>query len=349
VTSTPAVSILLLSKDHRRFLAEAIESAVAQTWPDTELLVVDNCSSDGSWDLIRQYARAEPRIKPLLPDSRMSISAALNLGLRLASGRYIAPMDSDDAWVPERLERQIRFLDQPQNRDVGVCGTNCLLMDAGGRVFSTKEYPLSHEACLRAFWFRNPICHSAALIRRECFERLGAYDESFDLVQDLELWLRLGRHYGLANLPEYLTRTRVSATNASLRFHRQMIARTLRARRRAIEEYGYAAGPTAYAAMFATWLAQWFPASQVRRLFNHLFLPYCGFLWQDRCRTAGSEAPPWVPDHGTDRPAAITKTRPSLGANDEREVFGVRRIPPLSACQNAGMPRTPKASRVRSG
>ena len=295
MTSTPAISVLLLSQDHGRFLAEAIESAVAQSWPDWEMVVVDNRSSDGSWDLIRQYARAEPRIRPVLPDSRMSIPAALNLGLRLASGRYVAPMDSDDAWLPERLERQIRFLEEPQNRGVGVCGTNCLLMNGDGHVFSTKEYPLSHEACLRAFWFRNPICHSAALIRRECFERLGAYDESFDLVQDLELWLRLGRHYRLANLPEYLTRTRVSATNASLRFHRLMIARTLRARRRAIEEYGYAAGAAVYAGMFATWLAQWLPAREVRRLFNHLFLPYCRFLWQDRRHKAGLEAPPQAP------------------------------------------------------
>jgi glycosyltransferase involved in cell wall biosynthesis len=339
MTSTPTVSILVLSQDHRRFLAEAIESAVAQSWPDWELLLVDNRSSDGSWDLIRQYAGVEPRIKPALLDSRLSIPAAMNEGLRLASGRYVAPMDSDDAWLPERLERQVRFLEEPQNRDVGVCGNNCLLMDGGGHVFSTKEYPLSHEACVRAFWFRNPICHSAALIRTECFERLGAYDGSFDLVQDLELWLRLGRHYRLANLSEYLTRIRISASNGSLRFHRQMIARTLRARRLAIREYGYTPGPGAYAAMAATWLAQWLPPKQVRGLFNHLFLPYCGFLWRDRCPRAKVEPPRQVPQHGTNGPRQITNTPLPVCANVAREAFS----------QSAGMPRTPNASRVRSG
>jgi glycosyltransferase involved in cell wall biosynthesis len=295
VPPTPAVSILLLSQDHGRFVAEAIESARAQSWTDWELVAVDNRSSDGSWDLIRQYARAEPRIKPLLPDSRLTIPGALNLGLRMASGRYVAPMDSDDAWLPDRLQRQVRFMEGSESQAVGVCGTHCLLMDADSHVFSSKEYPLSHDACRRAFWFRNPICHSAALIRRVCFERLGPYDDRFDLVQDLELWLRLGCHYRLANLPEHLTRIRVSASNASVRYHRLMIARTLRARQLAIQEYGYAPGVAAYAGMLATWLAQWLRATQARRLFNHLFLPYCGFLWQERSRSARLESARQVP------------------------------------------------------
>ncbi len=72
MSATPAVSVLLLSQDHAPFLAEAIESVLAQTKGDWELLAVDNRSSDGSWDIIRQFARGEPRVKPLLPDSRLA-------------------------------------------------------------------------------------------------------------------------------------------------------------------------------------------------------------------------------------------------------------------------------------
>ncbi len=184
-------------------------------------------------------------------------------------------------------------MEEARNHDIGVCGANCLLMDAEGRVFSRKEYPQSHRACVRAFWFRNPICHSAALIRKECFDRLGCYDEAFDLVQDLEFWLRVGGHYRLANLPEHLARVRISGTNASLRFQRQVIAKTLRARRHAIKQYGYAPSPLASAAMAVTWLAQWLPARLVRRVFNQVLVPHCRFLWQDTGGDgqAGSSAP----------------------------------------------------------
>jgi glycosyltransferase involved in cell wall biosynthesis len=289
MTAKPAVSALLLSQNHAHFLAEAIESVLGQSRPDWEMVVVDNRSSDGSWDLIRQRARMEPRIKPILLGSKLSIPAALNVGLRQVSGRYIAPMDSDDSWLPQRLEIQMRFMEDAQNQGIGVCGTNCLLMDGESRVFATKEYPQSHDACRRAFWFRNPICHSAALVRGECLDLLGAYDEAFDLVQDLELWLRLGRRYRLANLPDHLTRIRISDANASLRFQRRVIAKTLSARRRAVDQYGYPVSPAASAAMVATWLAQWFPARLVRRVFNHLLVPYGRFLWREGRGRAGAE------------------------------------------------------------
>ena len=281
MSASPAISVLMLSHNHVRFTDEVMQSVLAQRWSDWEMVVVDNQSADGSWELIQQCARNEPRINPIRPDQRLSIAGALNLGVRHARGRYIAPIDSDDTWLPQRLERQMGFMEGAGNPDVGVCGSNCLLINAEGHAFATKDYPQSHAGCVRAFWYRNPICHSAALIRKECFERLGAYEEAFDLAQDLALWFRLGQRYRLANLPEYLTRVRIWGANATLRRHREIIAVTLRARRRALSQYGYHAGLAGQVAMAATWLMQWLPARLVRQVFNHLFLPGCTFLWRD--------------------------------------------------------------------
>ena len=287
---SPAISVLLLSQNHKRVVEEAVRSALCQTWTDLEIVLLDNRSSDGSWEALNACADGREMVRLVRPGRRLSIPGALNFGLENSCGRYIAPLDSDDAWAPERLERQMRFMDDPANNDVGVCGSNCLLMDAKGRPCGVKDYPPSHEACMRALWFRNPICHSAALIRRECFERLGGYDENFELVQDLELWFRIGQAYRLANLPERLTRVRVSDSNASIRFHRQVVVRTLVARRHAIAWYGYQPGALAHAAMAATWCMKWLPGRMVRRVFNGFFLPYCRFLWDGTAEQRSSVA-----------------------------------------------------------
>ncbi len=276
-----AVFVLLLSHNHVRFVGEAIASVLGQTWTDWHLLVVDNCSTDGSWERIQDWVGKDSRITARRPAQRLTIAAALNLGLEAASGTFIAPLDSDDIWLPERLQRQVDFLTREENRGVAVCGSSCQLINGGGRVFGSKDYPGTHEACRRAFWYRNPLCHSAALIRRECLAEVGDYDEAFNLVQDLELWLRLGWRYRLANLPERLTQVRITGANTSVRQHREMVAATLRARRRAMERYGYRAGMKGHAAMGVTWLVQWLPARWVRYVFNHVLLPRCGFLWEE--------------------------------------------------------------------
>lgn len=278
MTTPPTVSVLLLSQNHAPFVAEAVRGVLGQTWTNWELTVVDNHSSDGSWPILQQIARGNPRMRVVRPCRKLGISEAMNFGLEPARGRYIAPMDSDDSWLPGRLERQVRFMEEPGNLQVGVLGSNCLLMDRDGRVFGAKDYPLTHEGCVKAFWYRNPVCHSASLIRRECFERFGGYDAEFDLVQDFELWLRFGQRYRLANLPERLTQVRISNSNASVRFHRDLVARTLRARRRAVAQYGYRPGASARAALAVTWCVQWLPARLVRHAFNQVFLRYGRFF-----------------------------------------------------------------------
>jgi Glycosyl transferase family 2 len=284
------VSVVLLSRNHERFVGAAIRSVLEQSWRDWDMVVVDNGSSDGSWELINERLQAEPAAMAVRTEKQLSIAGALNLGLGFARGRYIARIDSDDMWEPEKLRLQMEFMEASANQGAGVCGSNCLLIDAEGAVVAQKQFPQTHSECLRAFWYRNPVCHTAALIRRECFQRFGVYDEAFSLAEDLELWFRLGQGFELRNLPEHLTRVRIAGSNVTLRRQRQVIAMTLAARRRAIERYSYRPGPGAGTAMLLTWAAQWCPSRLVRAVFNRVFLPRFSFLWRNPPRRRNAPA-----------------------------------------------------------
>jgi len=211
---------------------------------------------------------------------KVSITNVLNAGLAHGRGEYVARADSDDIWLPMRLETQLKLMEQPENMDVGVCGGNCLLIDAQGHLIGTKEFPQSHEECVRAFWYRNPICHPSALIRRRCFEEYGKYDEAFNFAEDLELWMRFGQGFRLANVPEFLICYRIAGANTTLKKQKAVIGATLRARHRAASCYGYSIGLGGRVALGLTWGMQWLPGAVVIRLFNDVFLKCCSWLWR---------------------------------------------------------------------
>jgi glycosyltransferase involved in cell wall biosynthesis len=277
---SPTVSVLMLSHNNVSFLNDAIEGVVSQDYSAWEMIIVDDGSTDGSVEIIQRWVNLDSRIKALHL-STVKVAVALNAGLRQAKGQYIARADSDDVWLPRRLERQLNFMEEPANNDVGVCGSDCFLIDAQGELIGRKNFPISHEECLRAFWYRNPICHPASLIRRSCFDRYGGYDENVSYGEDLELWMRFGQCFRLANIPEYLINYRLHPENATFRQHRSNILSTLKSRRKAVSEYGYKMGIAGHLAFVLTWCIQWCPANMVRHFFHHVFLPHCSWLWRD--------------------------------------------------------------------
>ena len=191
---------------------------------------------------------------------------------RRLGARYIATIDSDDVWLPDRLSRQLELMERPGHEQVGVCGSNVWLIDELGRTTGLKEFPASHEGCLQALWFRNPLCHSATLIPRSVLARCGQYDESFAAAEDLELWFRIGRNFELINLGDGLVKYRIWHGNMTSQRHRSMVQYTLRARWLAVTRYGYRIGMRERAALVATWLAQWLPAGLARAIFESCVL-----------------------------------------------------------------------------
>ena len=272
MTNDPLVSVLMLNQNNRRFIGEAIESVVLQTYSRWEMIIVENGSTDDSWEVIQDWANREPRIQTVRLTYAANIPAGRNLGLARVQGDYIATLDSDDVWLPERLSRQTEFMERSENTGIGVCGANCLLIDGEGLGIGRKEFPRTDAACRRAFWYRNPFCQSTTLVRKVCFDQCGIYDESFVLAEDLELWMRLGQVFRLHNAPERLVKFRLSGRNVTLRKHREMIRQTLRARRLASARYGYSIHLSGRIGFGLTWCMQWLPPGFVHRLFNRWVL-----------------------------------------------------------------------------
>ncbi|MGO8679253.1 MAG: glycosyltransferase family 2 protein [Limisphaerales bacterium] len=277
----------MLSRNNAAFIGGAIESVFAQSYGRWELVIVENASNDGSREIIRRMAGRDHRVKTLDLETEAPLPRARNLGLARAAGDYIATIDADDSWRPDRLAVQVAFMEGEGQREVGVCGANCRLVREDGGLAGTKEFPREHAECLAALWYRNPFCHSATLGRRTVFEALGGYDESFEVSEDLELWFRAGRRFRFRNLPEYLVRYRIGSGSVTFRKHRLVVRNTLRARSLARRKYGYAIGPRERSALFATWLAQWLPPGVARLLFG-LWL---AGLRRPRGRPQGGEGP----------------------------------------------------------
>jgi len=176
------------------------------------------------------------RVK-VVHQSNLGLTRSLNRGIKLAQGEYIARMDADDIALPERLERQVEFMEA--NPDVGVVGTAYYEIDSRGKIVGKKVFPLQDRELRRALIRYNPLFHGSVMIRKAVFEKVGLYNESFIRSQDYELWFRIAKHFKLANLPEPLMMRRYGAANISVASERQQIAFAIRARLKAIREGQY--------------------------------------------------------------------------------------------------------------
>ncbi len=194
----PRVSVVMSVYNEERYVAEAIDSILRQTFQDFEFVIVDDGSVDRTPAILRGYQ--DPRLK-VCHQANQGQSSALNQGIRRASGAYIARMDGDDISLPERLEREVGFLDG--HPEVGLVGTWCVKVDV--RTGQKRLYPLPQEdAAIRRFMtVDNPFIHSSVMIRKSALDRVGLYNEGL-IWQDYDLWVRIARHHRMANISEPL-------------------------------------------------------------------------------------------------------------------------------------------------
>ncbi len=264
----PFMSVLLANWNGARFLNEAIESVQAQSYDRWEMAVVDTGSEDESCSIIRRCAGRDRRIKPLFIAERMCCPEALNIGLAETRGEFVARIESDDRWHADRIRAQLDFLRTGGGERVGVCGADAALIDETGRPIGVKRFPRTHAECLRAIWYRNPFCHSAALIRKRALEESGGYSAAFTLVEDLELWFRLGRKWELANVPRPLVDYRLWGGSLTSRKLRALAWRAFQARMTQARRLGYRPPLAARVYSVCTLAAALLPSLSARRLFE---------------------------------------------------------------------------------
>jgi len=195
----PRVSVVMSVYNGERYLVQAIDSILNQTFADFEFIIINDGSTDGSADILRAYD--DPRLR-IIEQANVGLTRSLNRGIALAQGEYIARMDDDDISLPERLARQVAFLNT--RPEIGVVGSACRIIDElNGREW-VQRVPLSDEELSRALIRGNPVVHTSVMMRKSVLRAVGGYNEAYPYSQDYELWVRLATHTRLANLPEVL-------------------------------------------------------------------------------------------------------------------------------------------------
>lgn len=203
--SSPRVTVLTTVYNRAAYLGATMESVLAQRFSDLELLIVDDGSTDASLEVASSFR--DPRVRVVRNPTNLGIPRTRNRGLEEARGEYLAILDSDDLARPERLERQVRYLDA--HPEVAVVGSFCAWIDERGRrLRRVKRRPVKPEDVRAALLFRCPIQNSAATGRTALLRRFG-YRAEFAVGEDYDLWARLSATHRLANLPEVLVDYRV--------------------------------------------------------------------------------------------------------------------------------------------
>jgi glycosyltransferase involved in cell wall biosynthesis len=199
VARAPRVSVVIPVFNAETYVAAAIESVLGQTLEDFELIAVDDASEDGSPELLERLARSDRRIRVITNDQNLGLSGARNRGWRVARARYIAFLDADDVALPDRLSRQVEFLDA--HPPVAAVGGAVITIDDSGRRISSVRYPTKNRA-IQSRLLRHicAVCQPAVTMRRAALEAVGGY--RFRCVEDYDLLLRLSERFELANLQE---------------------------------------------------------------------------------------------------------------------------------------------------
>jgi glycosyltransferase involved in cell wall biosynthesis len=201
-----SVSVVLPVRDGERFVREAVESVLAQTYADLELIVVDDGSTDGTAAALAGFRDERLRV---LRQEPSGLVAALRRGVAEARAPLVARMDADDVSEPARLERQVELLERRPR--VGMAATWTAVIDEEGRELRREVLPPAHEDLARRLLLRNPFQHGSVVVRRDALEAAGGYRDDYGANEDYDLWRRLARSWELACVPEVLYRYRVHA------------------------------------------------------------------------------------------------------------------------------------------
>lgn len=210
----PKVTVLMSVYNGEKYLNEAIDSILGQTFKDFEFLIINDGSTDKAGEILESYN--DPRIKIINNDKNIGLTKSLNKGLRLARGEYIARQDADDISMPERLEKEVEFLESHHN--YAVVGTFAKIINENSKILYFLERPVEDLKIRERFKKDNCIIHGSSMIRRACLLDMGFYNELMIRSQDYELWLRLSKKYCLANIPKYLYMWRKHDENIEVKY-----------------------------------------------------------------------------------------------------------------------------------
>jgi len=233
------VSVVMAVYNAATYLREAVDSVLRQTFHDLELIVVNDASTDASAEILAAYD--DSRIRVVAHVTNMGAAVSRNVGLRWATGEYVAIMDADDVSIESRLAIQVEFLDS--HPDIALVG--CAIydnIDDRGATLYTSYLPVDNDTIQKTLVERWCFLHPSVMVRREVCERVGGYRKEFEVAEDHDFILRVLDEYQAYNLPVKLVRYRVNPRGLSVTAHEcidgfgEAAMRLARARREGREE-----------------------------------------------------------------------------------------------------------------
>ncbi|ELR70381.1 glycosyl transferase [Fulvivirga imtechensis AK7] len=222
MSSQPLVSVICLCYNHERFIEEAIQSVLQQTYHNIEIIVVDDASSDSSRKIIEQLVRQYPQIRFIPLERNVGNCKAFNIGLQASKGEYIIDLATDDVLLPERVEAGVKALEEAGDH-FGVTIANCEIIDEEGN-FVQYHYPIDGQGkskmevpegdvfleVIRRYF----ICPPTVMFKRQVIEQLGGYDEQLT-YEDFDFWIRSSRHFKYNYVDQVLVKKRIVRNSLS--------------------------------------------------------------------------------------------------------------------------------------
>lgn len=196
----PLVSVVMAVYNEEKYLRDSIESILSQTFTDFEFVVINDGSVDKTQDILENYAQRDRRIKLIINERNLGLVKSLNKGIKLAKGKYIARMDAGDVSYPERLNKQVEFLED--NRAVYIVGTSAYWMNGNKTIIGGSKFPTVVDGI--SLYKTGGAIHPSIMIQSQLFEKIGLYNEQ-DISLEFELYMKAIKNgFGISNIPEFL-------------------------------------------------------------------------------------------------------------------------------------------------
>jgi len=205
INYSPKVSVIIPTYNRGKYIKEAVDSVLSQAFQDFEIIVIDDGSTDNTREVLSLYS---DKIEYIYQENK-GISCARNTGIRCSNGEYIAFLDSDDMWLEDKLELQVRFLDK--NRDVDMVYSGIYYFDEMFKI--NRDYfdlvkPYSGFV-LKHLFLRNFIPCVTVIVRKKCFEKIGLFDETLVFSEDYDMWMRVAMYFKIDFINKPLARFRI--------------------------------------------------------------------------------------------------------------------------------------------
>lgn len=217
----PTISVIMPAYNTEKYIGTAIESILQQTFEDFEFIIIDDASTDHTYDIICHYH--DKRIIRIRNEKNLGVAACINKGILIAHSEFIARMDSDDISKPERFQKQMEFMNA--NSNLGISGTHMETIDKNGKVIKEHRKKIGNEAIkVNLFFGHTSLAHPSIIMRRKIMDMYHLrYDTAFQYAEDYDLYCRCSSFMSLDNYPECLVQYRIHSESVSQKYKQQQV------------------------------------------------------------------------------------------------------------------------------